>query len=107
MTPRYGRYPITRRRFVQGISIAALAAACGRGGNGDGAEPRTPSGAAPSPVFSEPPTQLSGDLRILMWSHFVPAHDEWFDDFVAEWGDQVGVNVTVDHIDVTGIPARI
>jgi maltose-binding protein MalE len=107
MIPRNGRYLVSRRRFVQGISIAALAAACGRGGDDGGAEPRTPSGAAPSPVFSEPATQLSGDLRILMWSHFVPAHDEWFDDFVAEWGDQVGVNVTVDHIDVTGIPARI
>jgi maltose-binding protein MalE len=107
MTPRIGRYPLSRRRFIQGVSIAALAAACGRGGNGGQAEPQTPSGAAPSPVFSEPATQLSGDLRLLMWSHFVPAHDEWFDDFATEWGEQVGVNVTVDHIDVTGIPARI
>lgn len=105
MTPRHTRYPISRRRFIQGVSIAALAAACARGE--DATTPRTPAGDAPSPVFSEPASQLSGDLRILMWSHFVPAHDEWFDGFVQEWGDQVGVNVTVDHIDVTGIPARI
>ncbi|TDD68978.1 extracellular solute-binding protein [Jiangella aurantiaca] len=42
-----------------------------------------------------------------MWSHFVPSHDEWFDQFTREWGEQVGVNVTVDHIDVAGVPARI
>lgn len=105
MPPRYGRYQISRRRFIQGVSIAALAAACGRGQ--DPTQPRAPARAAPDVVFNEPSTQLSGDLRILMWSHFIPAHDEWFDDFVAEWGEQVGVNVILDHIDVAGIPARI
>ena len=105
MIPRISRYQISRRRFIQGVSVAALAAACGRGE--DVARRQTPSGAAPSPVFSEPASQLSGDLRILMWSHFIPAHDEWFDQWATEWGEQVGVKVTVDHIDLTGIPARI
>jgi len=49
---------------------------------------------------------LSGDLRILLWSHFVPAHDQWFDPFVQEWGKRVGVNVTVDHINQAEIPPR-
>jgi multiple sugar transport system substrate-binding protein len=105
MTPRNGRYHLSRRRFIQGVSLAALAAACGRGQEVSGEQ--TASTAAPSPVFTEPSSRLSGELRILMWSHFVPRHDEWFDDWATEWGEQVGVNVTVDHIDVTGIPARI
>jgi multiple sugar transport system substrate-binding protein len=43
----------------------------------------------------------------LLWSHFVPSHDEWFDAFAKEWGDQVGVNVVVDHIGVGDVPAAI
>lgn len=105
MTPRNIRYEISRRRFIQGVSVAALAAACAR--QQEAPTTQAPTTDAPEIVFNEPASQLSGDLRILMWSHFIPAHDEWFDEFVQEWGDQVGVNVTVDHIDVTGIPARI
>jgi maltose-binding protein MalE len=105
MTPLYSRYQISRRRFIQGVSVTALAAACGRGQ--EAPTQQTPSGAAPEEVFNEPASQLSGDLRLLNWSHFIPAHDEWFDDWATEWGERVGVNVTVDHIDVTQIPARI
>ncbi|MEO8323510.1 MAG: hypothetical protein ABI571_05160, partial [Actinomycetota bacterium] len=84
----------------------ALATACG--GSSDQPKPGQPSaGSAPETKFTEPSSQLSGDLRLLLWSHFVPSHDEWFDPFAKEWGDKVGVNVTVDHIDVTTIPARI
>ncbi|MBA2273957.1 MAG: hypothetical protein H0W21_08685, partial [Actinobacteria bacterium] len=50
--------------------------------------------------------RVGGRLRA-RWSHFVPQHDVWFDDWATEWGEQVGVSVTVDHIDVTGIPARV
>jgi multiple sugar transport system substrate-binding protein len=106
MTSRYRRYQLSRRRFIQGASLAALAAACGRGQQ-EVSTQQTPAAAAPSEVFNEPSRQLSGDLRLLMWSHFVPAHDEWFDDWAREWGEQVGVTVSVDHIDVTQIPARI
>jgi maltose-binding protein MalE len=45
-------------------------------------------------------------LRILQWSHFIPAYDKWFDGFVKKWGDDNGVTVTVDHIDNADIPAR-
>jgi len=61
----------------------------------------------PAETFIEPATALSGDLRILLWSHFVPSHDEWFDVFAKEWGDSVGVNVVVDHIGVGDVPAAI
>jgi maltose-binding protein MalE len=45
-------------------------------------------------------------LRILQWSHFIPAYDKWFDGFVKKWGSDNGVTVTVDHIDNADIPAR-
>lgn len=97
----------TRRDVFRSTGLATLggvaAAACASeegGGAGDAA-------ATPSPRFTEPSSQLSGELSILMWSHFVPSHDTWFDEFIKEWGDQVGVNVTVDHINVGEVPARI
>jgi ABC-type glycerol-3-phosphate transport system substrate-binding protein len=97
---------ITRRRFLQGTTAVIVFAACGE----DPDEQQTaaqPTGQAPEVVFKDPSSQLSGDLKILLWSHFVPRHDKWFDAFARDWGEQVGVNVTVDHIEVTGIPARI
>jgi multiple sugar transport system substrate-binding protein len=56
-------------------------------------------------VFSAPSQQLSGELRILQWSHFVPNHDVWFDAFARNWGEENGVTVTVDHINNAEIPA--
>jgi maltose-binding protein MalE len=98
---------LTRRRFLQGSAAAVLVlAACGE----DPDEQQTanePTSGAPEVKFLEPSSKLSGDLKILLWSHFVPRHDKWFDAFARDWGEQVGVNVTVDHIEVTGIPARI
>ncbi|PYM50370.1 MAG: hypothetical protein DME14_06040, partial [Candidatus Rokuibacteriota bacterium] len=45
------------------------------------------------------PAQIRGtSLRILLWSHFVPAYDVWYDQFVKEWGDKNGVRVRVDRI---------
>lgn len=56
-------------------------------------------------AFSAPSSQLSGELKILQWSHFVPRHDTWFDPFAQAWGDEVGVQVTVDHIALADLPA--
>lgn len=47
------------------------------------------------------------ELRILQWKHFVPAYDEWFDQFAQSWGEQVGVDVTVDHIDLWDLDATL
>jgi maltose-binding protein MalE len=58
---------------------------------------------------SSSPGRASGggkQLRILQWSHFIPAYDKWFDGFAKQWGDDNGVTVTVDHIDNADIPAR-
>jgi len=45
-------------------------------------------------------------LKILQWSHFVPAYDTWFDAFAKSWGEQNKVTVVVDHIPHLEIPAR-
>jgi len=91
----FGPHTINRRRFIQGATATAvLLAGCG----GDEETTTAPTGKAPTQQFSEPDGKLSGSLKILMWSHFVPRHDGWFDKFAQEWGEQVGVDVTVDHI---------
>src|SRR5256712_11883520 len=54
------------------------------------------------------PAQIKGTtLRILQWSHFIPAYDAWYDRFAKEWGDKKGVKVRVDHIPHLDIPARM
>jgi multiple sugar transport system substrate-binding protein len=54
------------------------------------------------------PAQIKGTtLRILQWSHFVPAYDTWFDQFAKEWGDKNGVKVRVDRIPHLELPSRI
>ena len=53
------------------------------------------------------PAQIRGTtLRMLKWSHFVPAYDQWFDKFAQEWGEKNGVRVLVDHIPHLELPAR-
>src|SRR5213080_4336634 len=54
------------------------------------------------------PAQIKGTtLRILQWSHFIPAYDAWYDKFAKEWGEKNGVKVRVDHIPHPTIPARM
>lgn len=97
------------------MSGAVLLAGCGPDGTSastttGGGGPSTTgavSGEGPAVNFVEPTQALGGSLNILLWSHFVPAHDTWFDPFVQEWGEQVGVEVNVDHIAVGDVPAAI
>ncbi len=38
-------------------------------------------------------------LRIVQWSHFVPAYDAWFDgEYTRRWGEEHDVEVIVDHV---------
>jgi ABC-type glycerol-3-phosphate transport system substrate-binding protein len=106
-------FNVTRRGFLEGVAAAAIVppwlAACG--GDEEEATPTTAApeevGAPSTTVLEEPASTLSGDLRILMWSHFVPSHDQWFDGFARDWGREVGVNVTVDHINTAEVPGQI
>ena len=53
------------------------------------------------------PAQIKGtSLRMLLWSHYVPAYDVWFDKFTKEWGEKTGVKVRVDHMPHLELPAR-
>jgi multiple sugar transport system substrate-binding protein len=52
--------------------------------------------------------QLRGTLRILQWSHFVPAFDRWFDNtYTKVWGRKNDTEVIVDHISQAELPARV
>ena len=92
---------LSRRRFLQASAGLIVLTACGRS-----ADEASPGATNVTSTLVEPSKKLSGDLRILQWSHFVPRHDRWFDPFAQEWGRQVGVNVSVDHINLADIPAR-
>jgi len=92
--------PASRRRVLQGAGASALLAA---------ATPFYRTGAGAATLRQTPTTRnIEGtNLSILLWSHFVPRHDEWFDQFVAEWGEANGVTVQVDHVNTADIPAAI
>ncbi len=51
-------------------------------------------------------TTSKGTIKILLWSHFVPRYDTWFDPWAKKWGQQHGVNVIVDHINQADLGAR-
>jgi ABC-type glycerol-3-phosphate transport system substrate-binding protein len=95
-TPRVSR--ITRRKFIGDTGKVALAVAAGPSllaACGDD-EPQRQTG-----------KRLSGDLRILQWSHFVPRYDTWFDAYAKQWGTENGVRVTVDHVALADLPSRV
>jgi multiple sugar transport system substrate-binding protein len=51
--------------------------------------------------------ELKNTLRIIQWSHFVPAYDGWFDNFYTKrWGQKHDTEVIVDHINLAQLPAR-
>ena len=102
--------PWNRRQFLEisglALTAAALAGCASEPGGPPGAS-SPPAGGVPIPTFLEPSTKLAGSLSILLWSHFVPSHDTWFDTFAKDWGDKVGVDVRVDHVNLADVPAQI
>jgi len=80
-----------RRRFLRtGAGLAAIMA----------------SGTAPF-VFVRPAVAADKELKVVLWSHFVPAYDKWYDQFVKDWGAKNGVAVRVDHIPHLELAARL
>jgi multiple sugar transport system substrate-binding protein len=83
---------LSRRDFVRGAGAALTlttlpAAACGRRG--------------------KQPAPSRKTLKILQWSHFIPAFDRWFDGvYTQQWGEKNSTNVTVDHMASTEVAAR-
>jgi ABC-type glycerol-3-phosphate transport system substrate-binding protein len=83
---------ITRRDFVKKSGLLALSA-----------------GSLPTILLACSGSGTTGGkktLKILQWSHFVPAYDKWFDPWAKAWGEQNNATVTVDHINYADIPTR-
>lgn len=92
----------TRRdflRFATGVAAAAVTGpACG-----SGSEKAKPGGAAPEGGASKD----ERTLKILQFSHFVPAYDQWFDhEYTPRWGEQHDLDVVVDHIQQEQLAGR-
>jgi multiple sugar transport system substrate-binding protein len=61
----------------------------------------------PAFLFPERAAAQQKTLKILQWSHFVPAYDTWFDGtFAKQWGEKHNTNVVVDHINLVDLPTR-
>ncbi len=89
MTDRKTRGLVTRRDVVKAAGAGALAA-----------------GVGPA-IFTSKARAQQKTLKILQWSHFVPGYDKWFDEvYTKQWGEKNGMQVQVDHISVTEVPAR-
>jgi multiple sugar transport system substrate-binding protein len=81
----------TRRQFiVKGTKLAAVGAAA----------------TAVGPTVFSRQADAAGQLKILQWSHFVPAYDKWFDPWAKAWGASKGVDVTVDHVSFADVVPR-
>lgn len=89
MAKKKGR-GISRREFVKLTGTGALAAGLG-----------------PAFLFPERALAQQKTLKIIQWSHFVPAWDTWFNGkFTKEWGQKNNTNVIVDNINLVDLPAR-
>ena len=81
----------TRRQFVvRGTTLVAAGAAV----------------TAAGPTIFVRDAKAAGQLKILQWSHYVPAYDKWFDPFAKDWGGKKGVEVTVDHVGFADVVPR-
>ncbi|HEU5213423.1 MAG TPA: ABC transporter substrate-binding protein [Gaiellaceae bacterium] len=88
---------VTRRELLRRAGMGALVLAYGASG----------AKTAVAGVTRFAGRELSGTLKILQWSHFVPAYDKWFDGtYIKDWGQKNDVQVTVDHVNLAELPAR-
>ena len=100
---------ISRRRLLKGAGGLALAAATGpllAACSNDEEQSKASQAAASSGAAGSPAVLRGTELKILQWSHFVPKHDQWFDPFSKKWGEDNGVSVSVDHIDLAQLRTR-
>jgi len=68
-----------------------------------GALPKVAAAGVPKYVHK----QYKNTLKIIQWSHFVPAYDVWFDNtYTKNWGAKHDTDVQVDHIALAQLPAR-
>ena len=51
--------------------------------------------------------QLGGSLSIVQWTHVIGGFDLWFNGWAKDWGTRNDVDVKVDHITTTRLPALV
>jgi multiple sugar transport system substrate-binding protein len=98
-TLRYSRRQVMRRAAALGLSVSAVTAAL-----------QTTGYAAPNQTrrFSSAPAFLQGtSLHILGASYFVVAGEERYREQMAEFGEQNGIDITLDLIAWPDLQARI
>src|SRR5258708_517013 len=82
---------VSRRDFMKIAGVGSAAAA----------------GMGTAFLFPERAAAQQKTLKILQWSHFVPAWDEWFNKkYVVEWGQKNNTTVTVDNINLVDLKTR-
>ena len=78
----------SRRELVKTAAAAGVAASVG-------------------PFFHATPARAAKTLKILQWSHFVPAYDKWFNnEYTKDWGKKNDIEVIVDNINLALIESR-
>ena len=89
-----GRSPLTREDLLKRAGAAAFAVSM------FGALPDKALGFYGPLKYQN--KQLSGELKILQWTHFVPSYDQWLDNtYLKQWGEKNDVDVKIDHISAT------
>lgn len=92
----------SRREFLRLAALAGAGAALGGAACGSG-NGRSEAGQKPAAS----PGGGERTLRIIQWTHFVPAYDHWFDnEYTRRWGEEHDVKVVVDHILAEQLPER-
>src|SRR5579883_908091 len=111
-TPGAADTRVDRRLLLKGLGaglaaagLAPLLAACSSSNNAK--VTKVPVGAAPAGGTPSISVSKGASLSILMWNHFVPAFDQYFDKYAKDWGKANGVNVRVDHVDIAQLPGRL
>ena len=51
--------------------------------------------------------QLGGSLSIVQWTHVIGGFDAWFNGWAKDWGTRNDVEVKVDHVSITRLPALV
>ncbi len=88
------------RKKGTGVSRRDFIKIAGTGGMAAGA-------LGPAFLFPERAAAQQKTLKILQWSHFVPAYDQWFNNtFAKQWGEKHNTNVIVDNINLTDLNTR-
>jgi multiple sugar transport system substrate-binding protein len=83
------RSDASRRRFIRGVAAVGLAASVG------------------PLILPRHARAAKKTLKILQWSHFVPAYDKWFDgEYTKRWGEKNDTDVIVDHVGIPAINSR-